>query len=211
MVTRRVLACLPQSSLARLSSCISPGVGGVIEAVTLAELLELRRIPAGGFVFVDPDGWHLEFVTSVAKRTADGGARLVLYSDLTTSLCRYVKAAVVGAVPPEVVMTDTYDSRRILRTLLENDTLSTPALVLAGLANPLARLTYPVGARLLSYLAWAPIPHKVQTFCEVVRLSRQVVLARLHESGLSDTAALLEVARVARACQQLKLFSCALR
>lgn len=198
--TRRVLASLPPGPLARVRACALPGTS--VEAVTFADLLEKRRDMAGGFVVVDPDGWHVEGVAVLAKRTAENGGRLVLYSGLTPRICRYVKAAVAEAVP-EVILRDTDDSSPALRAALRRNIVSVPALVLAGLADPLARLAHPIGSHVTSYLAWAPIPTKVGSFCDAVGLSRKSAVARLHACGLRDTEIVLDAARVARACYHL--------
>jgi|GEM_PF-3155167 len=208
LAARRIRAHLPPHLLAKLRSCAPPGA--VIEDVTFDALVKPHAAAPGGFVVVDTEGWHFTGIAAVARRAAEAGARLVLYSSLTTMACKHVNAAVMEVAPatgrkivPEVVLTGTDDSREALSALLRSHDPTVPAFVLAGLGDSLERLADPVGSRMTSYFAWAPIPNSVATLCEVVALDRQAVLARLHASGLGDTEVVLEVARVAAACQRL--------
>lgn len=173
-----------------------------MQGVAFPELLERRADLAGGFVVIDPDGWHEESITAVASRAAESGARLVIYSALTAALCRHV-AVVAAVTASEVVLSNTDDSGAVLRETLRRHVASVPALVLAGLSGNLMRTSDSLGAHVTSYLSWAPIPATVQRFSDVVGLSRRAMLARLHACGLGDTVTVPEVTRAARACHHL--------
>lgn len=198
--TRRILAHLPQAQLALRYACAPQG--SAIEDVAFPALLRPRPDLAGGFVVVDPEGWHIEAVTNVAQQAAENGARLVLYSELTRNPCRHVLAAAEVTVP-EVLLRNSDDAMHVLRAALGRDVASVPAQVLAGVVGRLVVVPHPIGSRLASYLAWASIPGRVRDFCEAVGLRRKAVLARLHKAGFNDTEVVLEVARVARACDLL--------
>lgn len=197
---RVIVAAAPTESIARIRACAPHDVR--VHDVDFVALLERRRDLAGGFVVIDPTAWHVEQTTAIARCAAASGARLVLYSALTATLCRHIAAA-AAITAPEVVLSGTEGTGTGLREALRRDIASVPSLVLAGLADRLTRLVNPLGTRVASYLAWAPIPVDVGSFCANVGLSPKVTLARLRECGLADTSAVLEVTRLACACQHL--------
>ena len=121
---------------------------------------------------------------------------------MTRSTCRYVKAVASVAVP-EVVLLDADDSIPALRMVLARNVASVLALVLGGVIDCLEQLADPIGARLASCLAWAPIPDGVEAFFGEVGLSRKVVTARLRNCGLNGIGIVLDAIRATRACHHL--------
>jgi hypothetical protein len=197
----RILALVPPESLSRIRACAPPGI--VVEAVTLAALVRTSWDLAGGFVVVDPQGWHAEALNAAAKRASECGARLVIYSSLTSAVCSCVNAAADFAVP-EVILRETDDSYPALRAALLRKAASLPGLVLAELVTRFAKLPGPLAARFTSFFSWAPIPHYVSELCSLVKCSRKVLVSHLHKYGLADTQVVIEVARVARGYHYLE-------
>jgi hypothetical protein len=192
----RVLAILPDDSYLALKRALGPrdAVGRFADMPALLRMLASTHADA---IVVDPAGLDAEGWAR-ARDLLSTQAPVLLYARLDQeSVTRIVAASAIGA--HEVLLRDLDDDpvamRRKLESLLRP---AAPSRVLSRLAGRLGELPPSLQGAAVPLFCAAPVPRWADDLARSARMSRRSVDRWMGHAGLSGTATLLDVARLAR-------------
>jgi hypothetical protein len=192
----RVLAFLPDDSFLALKRALGPrdAVGRLTDVTELAKSSTLRA----DAVVIDPTCFDAEQWTRVRQLLSTPKSPVLLYAKLDKeSVRRVVAASSIGV--HEVLLRDVDDDPVAIRRRLRS--LRTPpvqARVLARLAPRIAEMPTPLQGASLPLFCAAPVPRWADDLAMAARMSRRSMDRWMDHAGVSGTAALLDVARLAR-------------
>ena len=193
----RVLAFLPEDSLQALRRALghadAPGV--LRDAAATESVLSGRRADA---IVIDPNRFSTEEWARAGELLARTEVPVLLYARLDQHSVQRVVAASAAGVH-EVLLREVDDDpsaiRRRLETLLRPPA---PAQVLSRIAPRISALPPVLQATILSLFCAAPVPRWAEEVARDSTMSRRSVDRWMEFAGLSGTATVLDVARLAR-------------
>ena len=195
--TVRILTLLPDDSLSALRAALesSDTTVPVRDAATL--LSAAGTVPADAIV-VDPSGLSDAEWAGVKPMLSAGIVPVLLYAALAPQTVRRVIEA-SGAGVHEVLLRHVDDDPRAIRRRLETlDAPPPPARLLSRISARLATLPPSLQATAVPLFCAGPVPRWVDGMAGTAGVARRSMDRWMSRSGLSGTAALLDVARLAR-------------
>jgi hypothetical protein len=192
----RVLAFLPDDSFIALKRSLGPrdAVGRLTDAASLSRSSSLRA----DAIVIDPTCFDDEQWTKVRQFLITPDTPVLLYARLDKdSVRRIVAASSVGV--HELLLREVDDDPVAIRRRLESlRRPPAPVRVLARLAPRIAEMPAPLQGAALPLFCAAPVPRWADDLALAARMSRRSMDRWMDNAGLAGTAALLDVARLAR-------------
>jgi hypothetical protein len=192
----RVLAFLPDDSFTALKRSLGPrdAVGRLTDVASLSRSSSLRA----DAIVIDPTCFDDDQWTRVRQFLVTPDMPVLLYARLDKDTVRRVVAASAVGVH-ELLLREVDDDpvaiRRRLETLRKPPA---PVRVLSRLAPRIAEMPPPLQGASLQLFCAAPIPRWADDLAHSARMSRRSMDRWMDNAGLAGTAALLDVARLAR-------------
>ena len=189
---------LPQASSQTLQRCVGPSdtLTRVSSVVALTRLISERVADA---VVIDPVDlseaeWSRARLVLQSARTP-----VLVYTPLVRSAIQRVLSATAIA-SHEVLFRDVDDDPVAFRRRLESlGTPAPPARLLATLAGRIERLPHVLQGATVPLFCSVPVPRWAEQIAREADVPRRSVDRWMYRAGLSGTAAVLDVARLARA------------
>lgn len=193
----RILALLPDDSLRTVQRCI--GSRDILaRAATAGELVDGANPRTVDAVVIDP--LVLDEAEWASVRAALRLARVpvLLYSSLVPEALRRVLAAAAHGTREVLFRGVDDDPAAVQRRLAALGSSAPPALLLTSLATHIARLPSDLQRATVPLFCAGPVPRWANDVARSADMPRRSVDRWMLRAGLSGTASLLDIARLAR-------------